>query len=83
MTTEPLAILADHAYILYPVLDIAAVNIYPFFHAEISANATGEYVLEQLDRLAEVCKGLEAVNLETGWPKRGRGNGYAIPSVLD
>ncbi len=82
-TTEPLSILADHAHILCPVLDVAAANIHPFFHAEISADAAGEYVLEQLDRLAEVCEGLEAVNLETGWPKRGRSNGYAIPSVLD
>ncbi|KAK4691181.1 hypothetical protein P7C71_g5763, partial [Lecanoromycetidae sp. Uapishka_2] len=82
-TTEPLAILSDHANVLCPVLDVAAANIHPFFHAEISAGDAGQYVFEQLDRLAEVCEGLEAVNLETGWPKRGRNNGFAIPSVLD
>lgn len=82
-TTEPLSILSDHAGVLCPVLDVAAANIHPFFHAEISAEDAGEYVLEQLDQLAEVCEGLEAVNLETGWPKRGRNNGFAIPSVLD
>lgn len=82
-TTEPLSVLSDHADVLCPVLDVAAANIHPFFHAEISAEDAGEYVSEQLDRLAEVCEGLEAVNLETGWPKRGRNNGFAIPSVLD
>ena len=82
-TTEPLAIINDHAVTLCPVLDIAAANIHPFFHAEVSADVAGDYVVEQLDRLAEICDGLATVNLETGWPKRGRNNGIAVPSILD
>lgn len=45
-TTEPLSILSDHAKALCPILDVAAANIHPFFHADISADTAGEYVLE-------------------------------------
>lgn len=79
--TEPVAIIAEHAPLLCAAIDIAAANIQPFFHAEISAETAGVYVAEQLDVLEGVCAGLEAVNLETGWPRRGRRNGVAVPGV--
>lgn len=80
-TTEPIAILDENAALLCPAIDVAAANIHPFFHAEISADEAGAYVAEQLAVLEEICPGLEAVNLETGWPRRGRRNGNAVPGV--
>lgn len=84
-TTEPLSILSENAHILCPVIDIAAANIQPFFHADISADLAGEYVALQLEMLERVCEGreLQAVSLETGWPRMGRRNGEAVPGVLE
>lgn len=82
-TTEPINILYEHAATLCPVIDVAAANIHPFFHAGISADMAGEYVAEQLGLLEWICPGLHGVNLETGWPSRGRENGEAVPGVLE
>ncbi|MCJ1459085.1 hypothetical protein MMC28_009462 [Mycoblastus sanguinarius] len=81
-TTEPLNILSENAVTLCPVLDIAAANIHPFFHAEVSAEAAGDYVVKSLLLLDNVCPGLEAVNLETGWPSKGLENGLAVPGKM-
>ena len=83
-TTEPIPILALYAPILCPVLDISAANIHPFFHPSISPEIAGDYVLSELERLEEeICPGLQAVTLETGWPKVGVANGVAVPGVLE
>jgi len=82
-TSEPISILYEYAATLCPVIDIAAANIHPFFHAEVGAEMAGEYVADQLVELGRICPGLEAVNLETGWPSRGRVNGNAVPGRLE
>jgi len=81
-TTEPINILYENSIILCPTVDVAAANIHPFFHAEISADMAGEYVADQLAQLERICPGLEGVNLETGWPRRGRPNGNAVAGEL-
>lgn len=78
-TTEPVAVIAENAPSLCGAIDVAAANIQPFFHAEVSAEMAGGYVAGQLAVLEGICPGLEAVNLETGWPRRGRRNGAAVP----
>lgn len=82
-TTEPLSILSQHAPTLCPVLSLAAANIHPFFHPSVSAATAGAFVASELGRLSALCAGLEAVNLETGWPRRGRANGEAVPGYLE
>ena len=37
----------------------------------------------ELDRLEELCEGMQGVNLETGWPKQGIANREAVPGVLE
>lgn len=78
-TTEPIAILAAHARTLCPTLDAIASNIHPFFNPGVSAADAGAYVRDSLAALEGICPGLAAVNLETGWPWRGRANGEAVP----
>lgn len=82
-TTEPVDILLHNKAILCPVIDVAAANIHPFFHADVSAEIAGDYVISELERLEEICPGMQAVNLETGWPKVGMANGVAVPGVLE
>ena len=82
-TTEPIDILLHNKAILCPVIDVAAANIHPFFHADVSAEIAGDYVISELERLEEICPGMQAVNLETGWPKVGMANGVAVPGVLE
>jgi len=83
-TTEPVTVLAANADVLCPVLDIAAANIHPFFHPEVAAEDAGEYVRTSLNELASICVNVdEAVNLETGWPRRGQKNGDAKPGVME
>ena len=82
-TTEPINVLYENTHTLCPVIDVAAANIHPFFHAEVSAEMAGEYVADQLLQLEGICPGLQGVNLETGWPSRGIANGEAVPGVLE
>ncbi|KAL9065391.1 MAG: hypothetical protein Q9161_008247 [Pseudevernia consocians] len=83
-TTEPLDILHQHRNTLCPTLDVAAANIHPFFHASVSAESAGAYVMSELRHLQAMCpQGLTAVNLETGWPSKGWPNGVAVPGYLE
>ena len=83
-TTEPISILYENAATLCPVIDVAAANIHPFFHSDVSAETAGKYVANQLLQLERICPGgLQAINLETGWPSRGRSNGEAVPGQLE
>lgn len=82
-TTEPLNILSKYTSTLCPVIDVVAANIHPFFHPEVSADTAGDYVAVELDRLEELCEGMQGVNLETGWPKQGIANGAAVPGALE
>ena len=80
-TTEPINILQEEASILCPVLDAAAANIHPFFNADVEASSAGAFVARELALLESICPGLEAYNLETGWPSQGDTNGAACPGV--
>lgn len=82
-TTEPIPILLESAPDLCPVLDISASNIHPFFHPEVSAENAGAYVAQELVTLQKICPDLEAVNMETGWPRRGVSNGVARPGQTE
>ena len=84
-TTEPIHVLYESSEELCPHLDILASNIHPFFHPDIPAAGAGAFVEDTLDLLeTAVCPPVHghrmpAVNLETGWPWRGRPNGMAVP----
>ena len=78
-TTEPINILQEHGSTLCPVIDAAAANIHPFFNADVSASNAGQFVAQELALLEKICPGLEAYNLETGWPSKGQTNGEACP----
>lgn len=78
-TTEPINILQEEARTLCPVLDAAAANIHPFFNADVSAPNAGLFVAKELALLESICPGLQAYNLETGWPSAGDTNGEACP----
>ncbi|CAF9938514.1 MAG: hypothetical protein HETSPECPRED_001100 [Heterodermia speciosa] len=80
-TTEPINVLQEHAATLCPALDVAAANIHPFFNADVAAEGAGPFVAKELALLESVCPGLEAYNLETGWPSAGEANGAACPGV--
>lgn len=84
-TIEPIPTLYEHASSLCPVIDVPASNIHPFFSAAISAPNAGAYVKDALDVLDQICDEPKApaVNLETGWPSRGRRNGDAIPGEVE
>ena len=82
-TTEPLHVLYESASTLCPTLDLIASNIHPFFHPEVAAREAGAFVRDSLEALEEICPGLQGVNLETGWPHRGRSNGEAVPSRVE
>ncbi|KAL6716050.1 hypothetical protein ACLMJK_007012 [Lecanora helva] len=82
-TTEPISTLHENVALLCPVIDIAAANIHPFFHADVSAEMAGAYVADQLEQVEGICPGLQAVNLETGWPSQGMANGEAVPGVME
>ena len=78
-TTEPINVLQEHGSTLCPVLDAAAANIHPFFNADVAAANAGAFVAQELALLEKICPGLEAYNLETGWPSAGQTNGEACP----
>ena len=80
-TTEPINILQEEASTLCPALDVAAANIHPFFNADVSASDAGPFVAKELAILESICPGLQAYNLETGWPSAGDTNGAACPGV--
>ena len=80
-TTEPINILQEEAGTLCPAIDVAAANIHPFFNADVSASEAGPFVAKELAMLESICPGLQAYNLETGWPSAGDTNGAACPGV--
>ena len=82
-TTEPLNILQENSATLCPVLDCAAANIHPYFNANTCATDAGTFVASALAELETLCPGLDAYNLETGWPKAGNPNGDAVPGVSE
>lgn len=82
-TTEPMNILQEHSASLCSVLDVVAANIHPFFNDGVDASHAGSFVASQLKDLEKVCPGLDAYNLETGWPHAGDANGKAVPGTSE
>jgi exo-beta-1,3-glucanase (GH17 family) len=80
-TTEPLSILQEVAGSLCGVIDVVAANIETFFTSTVVAEEAGTFVVEQLELVGQCCPGLEAYNLESGWPSSGQANGQAVPGT--
>lgn len=80
-TTEPLNILQQVAGSLCGVIDVVAANIESFFTSTVVAEEAGTFVAEQLELVGQCCPGLEAYNLESGWPSAGQPNGQAVPGT--
>lgn len=61
-------------------IDIGGANTHPYFNANTSPSAAGEFVRGQLDIVTKIC-GKRAISLECGWPTEGSCNGVACPGV--
>jgi exo-beta-1,3-glucanase (GH17 family) len=60
--------------------DYMAVNAHAFFDGGIAAPGSGDWVLQQIQRVATTCPGKKVFITETGWPSKGEANNKAIPS---
>lgn len=61
--------------------DYIAVNAHPYFDGGVTAAESGEWVLEQIERVASTCGSSKSVLItETGWPTKGDTYGSAVPS---
>jgi len=65
---------------LCSVGDYTAVNCHAFFDGGVTADKSGQWVLEQAQRVSEACGGRKTVITEAGWPSSGSTNGKAVPS---
>ncbi|KAJ6445655.1 glycoside hydrolase family 17 [Purpureocillium lavendulum] len=69
----------DVSSALCDAVDIVGANIHPYFNAAVTPDKAGDFVSNQLSLLGKICKGKDAINLESGWPSRGTCNGEACP----
>ncbi|RDA88025.1 hypothetical protein CP532_3420 [Ophiocordyceps camponoti-leonardi (nom. inval.)] len=70
----------DVAAAICGVTNVTGANIHPFFNKEVTPGSAGQFVAGQLDLLRKICPGHEdVINLECGWPTRGKCNGKACP----
>lgn len=65
---------------LCSVGDYTAANCHAFFDGGVTADKSGQWVLEQSQRVSEACGGRKVVITEAGWPSSGSTNGKAVPS---
>lgn len=64
--------------------DYIAVNAHAFFDGGVVASDSGNWLLEQLQRVSTACGNSKSVLItETGWPSQGETNGQAVPSTSD
>jgi len=63
--------------------DFAAANCHAFFDGGVTAQDAGTFVLEQAQRVADACGGMDTIITESGWPSQGDTNGVAVPSQQD
>lgn len=68
---------------LCSVIDVVGANVHAYFNPNVKAEEAGTFVKGQLDILAKMCPGKEALNLECGWPNEGKCNGAACASPSD
>lgn len=71
----------DVASAMCDVIDITGANIHAYFNPETTPDKAGDFIVNQLDLLKEICPGKDVINLECGWPTEGKCNGVACPSV--
>jgi exo-beta-1,3-glucanase (GH17 family) len=71
-TTEPLDVLQASYGVLCDVVDIMGANIHPYFNPSVKAASAGPFVANQLSLVEALCPGKPAINLETGWPSKGK-----------
>ena len=67
---------------LCTVGDYTAVNCHAFFDGGVTAEKSGQWVLEQAQRVSQACGNADrkVVITEAGWPSSGSTNGKAVPS---
>ena len=67
---------------LCTVGDYTAANCHAFFDGGVTAEKSGQWVLEQSQRVSEACGNPDrkVVITEAGWPSTGSTNGKAVPS---
>lgn len=69
---------------LCAISDYMAVNAHAFFDGNVAAADSGEWVLQQIQRVWTACSsaGHEKTVFvtESGWPSQGSSNGVAVPS---
>lgn len=67
---------------LCSVGDYTAANCHAFFDGGVTAEKSGQWVLEQAQRVSEACGNADrkVVITEAGWPSSGSTNGKAVPS---
>lgn len=67
---------------LCSVGDYTAVNCHAFFDGGVTAEKSGQWVLEQAQRVSQACGNADrkVVITEAGWPSSGSTNGKAVPS---
>lgn len=61
--------------------DYMAVNAHAFFDGYVAADGAGDWVLEQIQRVASTCSSKKVLITETGWPTKGDNNNVAVPST--
>ncbi|KAE9964245.1 hypothetical protein BLS_008520 [Venturia inaequalis] len=79
------AILANPVLCTLAAGDYIASNIHGFFNANTAADQAGDFVSEQVENLRACGRSRKRHNVrvrvtETGWPKDGVRNGFAVPS---
>jgi len=82
-TTETLNILQEYGSELCGAIDVVAANIQAYFNSGVSASDAGDFVASQLELVGECCPGLDAYNLESGWPSQGSANGAAVAGYAE
>lgn len=60
--------------------DVVMVNCHAFFDSNTAAEAAGNFVRSEIDRVSAACGGKRVVVTESGWPHQGNTNGQAVPS---
>lgn len=59
--------------------DYMAVNAHAFFDGHVVAGDSGDWLLQQIQRVSSACGGKNVFITETGWPTQGDNNNVAVP----
>lgn len=65
--------------------DYTAINAHAFFDGNIEASGSGDWLVEQIQRVWSACNSAGHAKTvfvtESGWPSKGDTNGVAVPSL--